>query len=81
LIPQAASSETFSREANGLLAIYYVLPAFSPMPLALNLARWQMRRREISWNALASSSEFNRLAVVSNRLAVEPDASAFRLIG
>ena len=36
LIPHAAESETFSRNANGVRAIY-VLPAFSPTPLALGL--------------------------------------------
>ena len=35
-IPHAAESETFSRNANGVRAIY-VLPAFSPTPLALGL--------------------------------------------
>ena len=35
-IPRAAESETFSRNANGVRAIY-VLPAFSPTPLALGL--------------------------------------------
>ena len=36
VIPLAAESETFSRNANGVRAIY-VLPAFSPTPLALGL--------------------------------------------
>ena len=35
-IPRAAERETFSRNANGVRAIY-VLPAFSPTPLALGL--------------------------------------------